>query len=109
MLAKVQHDIEELSPWIRFLDRLSDDKVEDAIINFSLGEARKCAWRVAVRVAAAGPAEAAPYLAKLDLDVSLLGRLVRSPLGLFVRLGLLVIRLRESNDIPHIIDVLSQT
>lgn len=109
MLAKVQHDIEKLSPWIKFLDRLSDDKVEDAIINFSLSKARSCAWRVAVRVAATSPAEAAPYLAKLDFDVSLLGRLVRRPIGFFVRLGLLVIRLRESNDIPHIIDVLSQT
>lgn len=109
MLAEVQHDIEELSPWIKFLDRLSDDRVEDAVINFSLDRARDCAWRVAVRLASATPGESGPYLAKLDRDVTLLGRLVRRPVGFLLPLGLLVIRLRESNDIPHVIDVLSQT
>jgi Family of unknown function (DUF5995) len=109
MLAKVQEDVEELSPWIKFLDKVSDDKVEDAVINFSMGVARSCAWNVATRLASSNAAEAAPYLERLDRDVTRLGRLVRRPVGVFVRLGLLVIRLRESNDIPHTIDVLSQT
>lgn len=109
MLAKVQHDVEELSPWIKFLDQISDDKVEDAVINWSLTKARDCAWNVATRLAASNPEQSAGYLAKLDHDVALLGGLVRRPVGVFVKLGLLVIRLRETNDVPHAIDVLSQT
>jgi hypothetical protein len=109
MLVKVQDDIEELSPWIKFLDKISDDKVEDAVINWSLTKARDCAWNVATRLAASSPQQSAVYLANLDRDVAFLGRLVRRPAGVFVRLGLLVIRLRESNDVPHTIDVLSQT
>ena len=63
---------------------------------------------MATRLASSNAGEAAAYLSQLDRDVTRLGRLVRSPAGVFVRLGLLVIRLRESNDIPRIIDVLSQ-
>jgi len=109
MLAKVQNDVEQLSPWIKFLDSISDDKVEDAVINWSLTKARDCAWSVATRLAASNPEQSAGYLARLDRDVALLGGLVRRPVGVFVKLGLLVIRLRESNDVPHAIDVLSQT
>ena len=109
MLAKVQDDVEELSPWSKFLDKISDDKVEDAVINWSLTKARDCAWRVATRLAASSPEQSAAYLARLDHDVSFLGRLVRRPAGVLLKLGLLVIRLRESNDVPHTIDVLSQT
>lgn len=109
MLAKVQEDVEELSPWLRFLDRISDDKVEDAVINFSIGKARNCAWNVATRLAPLDGEQAAIEIERLDRDISFLGRLISRPVGVLVNLGLFVIRLRESNDIPHTIDVLSQT
>jgi len=38
----------------------------------------------------------------------MLGSLIGSPKGLLVKLALRGIRLRESNDVPHIIDVLSE-
>lgn len=110
MLAKVQHDIEELSPWIRFIDGVSDtDKIEDAVINFSITIARDSAWDVATRLSALDAARQATEIERLDHKVALLGRLVRRPVGIFVNLGLRVIRGRESSDIPHIIDVLSHT
>lgn len=110
MLAKVQHDIEELSPWIKFVDSISDtDKIEDAVINFSITRARDAAWNVATRLGPLDASQQAAAIDKLDRDVALLGRLVRRPVGILVNLGLRVIRGRESNDIPHIIDVLSQT
>jgi hypothetical protein len=38
----------------------------------------------------------------------MLGSLIGNPKGWLVNLGLRGIRLRESNDVPHIIDVLSE-
>jgi hypothetical protein len=40
--------------------------------------------------------------------VGKLGGLIANPREWLISLGLRVIRLRESNDIPHVIDVLSQ-
>jgi hypothetical protein len=109
MLDKVQEDIEELSPWIRFLDRLGDDRVEDAVINFSISRARDCAWAVAVRLASANEEQARQEIARLDVSITRLGEIVWRPREFFVKLGLLVIRLRETSDIQHTIDVLSET
>lgn len=47
-------------------------------------------------------------LSILDDGVAMLGSLIGSPKEWLISLGLHVIRVRESNDIPHIIDVLSQ-
>lgn len=45
----------------------------------------------------------------LDDGVSKLGSLIANPREWLISLGLRVIRMRESNDVPHIIDVLSET
>ena len=45
----------------------------------------------------------------LDDGVAILGSLIANPRGWLFTAGLWVIRVRESNDIPHVIDVLSQT
>lgn len=47
-------------------------------------------------------------LSILDEGVAVLGSLIGSPKEWLISLGLYVIRVRESNDVPHIIDVLSQ-
>lgn len=107
MILKVRSDVEELSPWIRFLDTLAP-AAEDQIINFSLSRARASAWLVATMVNTTPPEQLATKLRILDEGVAVLGSLVGSPKGLLLNLGLRGIRLRESNDIPHIIDVLSQ-
>ena len=43
MIIKVRSDIEEVSPWIKLLDRYASQS-EDRLINFSLGKARASAW-----------------------------------------------------------------
>jgi len=108
MVAKVRSDIEEVSPWIKLLDSI-DPSAENQFINFSLDKARASAWLVANIVNSTPPAELARKLSILDDGVAMLGLLIGSPKEWIVSLGLHVIRLRESNDIPHIIDVLSQT
>src|ERR1043165_338154 len=46
MINKVKSDIEEVSPWIKLLDRYGSQS-EDRLVNFSLGKARTSAWLVA--------------------------------------------------------------
>ena len=108
MVAKVRSDVEEVSPWINFLDRLAPS-AENQFINFSLDKARASAWLVANIVNSTPPEQLARKLSILDDGVAMLGSLIGSPKEWLVSMGLHVIRLRESNDIPHIIDVLSQT
>jgi hypothetical protein len=64
---------------------------------------------VAERLAPLPPDQWEPELAKLDREVTLLGRLVRRPIGTLFKLGLFVIRSRESSDVPKIIGVLNET
>ncbi len=107
MISKVRSQIEEVSPWIRLLDRYSS-QAEDRFINFSYDKAQASAWLVA-NIINTTPAEQLPRkLMILDDGVAMLGSLISNPKEWLIGLGLRVIRLRESNDIPHILDVLSQ-
>ncbi|HKR00781.1 MAG TPA: DUF5995 family protein [Pyrinomonadaceae bacterium] len=108
MVAKVKSNVDELSPWINLIDRLVDAQAGDQIINFSLTKARQSAWLVATMVAQSSSSQREKKLAVLDDAVAAFGRLIRKPVGVLLNLGLWVVRLRESNDIPRVIDVLSQ-
>jgi hypothetical protein len=48
-------------------------------------------------------------LTTLDREVTLLGRLVRRPIGTLFKLGLFVIRSRETSSVPRIIEILGET
>lgn len=107
MIVKVRSDIEEVSPWIKLLDRYSS-QTEDRLINFSYGKARASAWLVANMINSTPTAQLGRELEILDDGVAAFGSLVAHPKEWLISLGLRVIRLRESNDIPHVIDVLSR-
>jgi hypothetical protein len=107
MILKVRTDVESVSPWIKFIGRLAPT-TEDKIINFSLGKARASAWLVAAMVNSTPPQKLGTKLSILDDGVATLGSLIASPKGWLINLGLRGIRLRESSDVPHVIDVLSQ-
>jgi hypothetical protein len=107
MIIKVRSNVEEVSPWIRVLDTVCPS-TEDRFINFSLSKARESAWLVANIVNSTPAEQLALKLKVLDEGVAMLGSLVGTPKDWTVRLGLHVIRVRESNDVPHVIDVLSQ-
>jgi hypothetical protein len=108
MVSRVRSNIEELSPWINFIDRHVGLTTENRVINFSMGRARDSAWGVAVMLNSSGPEQRAKKLLILDKAVADFGHLVSRPGGVLINAGLWLIRLRESNDIPHTIDVLSQ-
>ncbi len=107
MIIKVRSDIEEVSPWIKLLDRYAS-QTEDRLINFSLGKARASAWLVANMINSTPADQLARELSILDDGVAMLGSLIGSPKEWLISLGLHVIRVRESNDVPHIIDALSE-
>jgi hypothetical protein len=108
MIVKVRSNVEEVSPWIKFLDRI-DPSGEDALIDFSLNKARASSWLVANTVNSTPPEHLLRKLKILDDGVAILGSLIANPRGWLFTAGLWVIRVRESNDIPQVIDVLSQT
>lgn len=108
MVAKVRSDVAEVSPWISFLGRI-DPSGQDTLIRFSMDKARASAWLVA-NIVNSTPVDQLPRkLSILDDGVAKLGSMIANPREWLLGLGLYVIRMRESNDVPHVIDVLSQT
>jgi hypothetical protein len=101
MLDAVQEDIGAVSPWLWLLDRIGG-RTDEAIATFSLLRARDAAWNVAEKLAGLSPEAQARAISALDQQVAARARLIRTP-GLFLSLGMLGIRLPESNDIPSII------
>ena len=107
MIAKVRTDIEGVSPWINMLDHVAP-AAEDRFINFSLDRPRTSAWLVANIVNSTPAGQLPRKLNILDDGVAVLGNLIGSPKEWLISLGLHVIRVRESSDVPHVIDALSQ-
>jgi hypothetical protein len=107
MINKVRSDIGEVSPWIKLLDRYAS-QTDDQLVNFSLGKARASAWFVANMINSTPTDQIGRELEILDDGVAKFGSLIANPREWLISLGLRVIRLRESNDIPHVIDVLSE-
>jgi hypothetical protein len=107
-VLEVENEINQVSPWINLLDRI-DPSLDRAIINFSLDKARAAAWNHAVELAHIGPQNWGPVLALLDFKATSLGNLVRNPPGLILKLGLFLIRMRETSDVAEVIEVLNET
>jgi len=107
LVGQVESEINEVSPWINFLDHI-DPKADTAIVNFSLDKARACAWALATKLAPLSQSQWKPVLDLRDLEMTALADLVWHPVGLIFKLGLFVIRSRESSDVARVIDVLNQ-
>ena len=106
LVQPTQGEIGEVSPWIGFLEKI-DPSSDDAIINFSMDRARASAWNFAVRLNSLGEDERIATVKQRDQAIAALGRLVYKPPGVFLKFGLLAIRLRESNDVARVIDALT--
>lgn len=107
LVEQVESEINEVSPWINFLDHI-DPKADRAIVNFSMDKARACAWDLATKLAPLSPSEWKPILDLRDFEMTALADLVWHPVGLIFKLGLLLIRSRESSDVARVISVLNQ-
>jgi len=107
LVGAVEQEIGKVSPWIHWLQKFGL-RTETAIINFSLEAARDHAWSEATKLAATPPEQLAAAIHDLDVSTESFGDLVISP-PLLVKLKLLLVRLRENDDVRHVIDVLAAT
>lgn len=107
LVLPLEEEIGGLSPWIGFLEKI-DPSVDDATINFSMKVARNEAWKFALKLNGLDKRQQAEAIVDRDRKIAELGNLVLHPPGVFFKLGLMAIRLRESNDIPKIIDALGK-
>ncbi|HJZ68216.1 MAG TPA: DUF5995 family protein [Blastocatellia bacterium] len=106
LVGQVESEIDKVSPWIKFLDHI-DPKADVAIVNFSLDKARASAWDLATKLAPLSPSLWKPHLEIRDLEAAALAELIWHPVGLIFKLGLLLIRSRESNAVARVIEVLN--
>jgi len=105
LVQPVQDEIDEVSPWIGFLEKI-DSSADDAIINFSMNRARASAWNFALRLNSLGENNRIAAVKQRDQEIATLGRLVYKPPGVLLNLGLMAIRSRESNNVARVIDTL---
>ena len=105
MINDVQRRIDRISPWMGVLDRLGG-RTDERVCSFCIGEARTLAWSSAHELATARESEFPAIVDRQDHIVAGLGKLVRNP-GPWVRASLLLVRARESSDVPTVMDALT--
>ena len=104
LVGTVENEIGAVSPAIHLLEERGL-RTETTLINFSLDKARAQAWATAQKFAVLPAGQVPQATARLDGDVSLLAKAIAHPpppIDAVVDL----IRVPESNDVPHVIDVL---
>lgn len=106
VLDRVQTVVDELSPFMWLLDELGGRSDEWAL-DFSIRTARAESWTNALLLSAASPAHRAILLHKMDVNASLLARLVARPAGILIP-ALELIRHKENQDIAGVIEVLDR-
>lgn len=104
MAQQVVACIGGVSPWIWILDRIGG-RTDDRLVEFSIARARALAWQNATGLVRLDADGRAARIAEMDTFTETLGRLLLKP-GPMLRLGLLVIRLREPNDPRRVVAAL---
>ncbi|HEV7888784.1 MAG TPA: DUF5995 family protein [Acidimicrobiales bacterium] len=103
LMAGVEDDVCELSPWIGLLRRIGG-RDGDALVKFSIEVARTEAWAFASELAPLAPDHWPGPIGARDAVVARLAHTVLHPGWLSV--GLTVIRSREGNDVGRTIEAL---
>lgn len=105
LVAGIEREICEVSPWIGLLRRFGGRQDEE-IVRFSIEMARTEAWRFATELAPLARQDWGGPIGARDARVARLSRVVLNP-GLLAA-GLLLVRARESNDVRRVIEVLNR-
>lgn len=105
LLGGIEDSIAEVSPWIGLLDHLGGRRDEE-LVRFSIEVARTDAWRFATELAPLARSSWSGPIGARDARVARLGGTVLRP-G-WLQAVLLVIRARESSDVPKVIEVLNR-
>lgn len=104
-LERTQQALATISPWLGLLD-VAGGRSDEQVLRFSIETARTEAWHFAVELAALSGDERSGPVAVRDRRVAGLGRAVLRP-GLLTPV-LWLVRLAESDDVRHNVDVLAQ-
>jgi len=105
LIAGIEHDLAEISPWIEFLDWIGG-RHDEELIRFSIEIARTEAWRFATELAPLDQLHWSGPIGARDTRVAHLATKVLSP-GL-LSAGLMVIRARERHDVRRTIEILNR-
>jgi hypothetical protein len=97
MIASVQDDLRQVSPWLDLLDRFGA-RTQTELIRFSIVTARAGAWRFAEQLAATSEPRWDALIADRDRRVAAVGQRVLQP-GRWTGVGIWLIRLRERDDV----------
>ncbi|HJV90355.1 MAG TPA: DUF5995 family protein [Holophagaceae bacterium] len=105
LTGPVQAALDELSPWMRLLDRAGGN-LDEALARFGMGAARDGAWAFAERLASLPQEGWGPHLAEADASVAELAGLIPRPGPILSGLCLLV-RIPEAGDPRKVIETLA--
>lgn len=108
LLGELQREIQRrvgtVSPWMRVLDFVGG-RTEEYVLNFSMQKARDAAWRVAETHSPLDVAGRAGDADALDLRIAHFARVIDKP-GRKISMALLPARLREDQNVAHVISAL---
>ena len=104
MIDEVQERIELVSPAIKLIDKFGG-RTDEKIAGFVIKKARDLSWSTAEKLAIETPTEFALSYALHDDVVSLVGKYIANP-GLFLTIGIWLVRIRESKDVVKVIKAL---
>jgi hypothetical protein len=105
LVDQVQAALNEVSPWLEFLDRVGDQH-DEALAGFSVEVARNGAWDFAQQLSRADERDRPRLIAERFETVAQFGRRLELP-GFPICLLTAAIRARESSDPARIIRALS--
>jgi hypothetical protein len=105
LIAGIEHDLAEVSPWIGALDWIGG-RHDEEIVRFSIEVARTEAWRFATELAPLATGDWSGPIGARDARIAHVAKKILSP-GL-LSVGLMVIRARETNDVRRVIEVLNR-
>ncbi len=106
MIGDFHQALREVSPWLGLLDRFGA-RGPGELVRFSIVAARAGAWRFATQLAATPAPRWSTTIAERDRRVAAVGDRVLHP-GWWPSTGLLLARLRESGDVPHVLQRLQE-
>ena len=104
MVKTIQRRIGVASPWLGLLDFVGG-RTDEVIVNFSMTKARQSAWEYAQKLAILSADEQAASIARRDEAVANLASIITQP-GLTLSTIIFLIWLRESREVPTIMDLL---
>ena len=105
MTLEMEGRMERVSPWFRLIDRVGG-RTNEQICGFAMQQVRDLAWLAAEKLAGTAPAEFEQEIVLHDRIVAALGYAIRFPVGIRLRVGLALIRLRETRGVLTVMDVL---